>query len=1485
MALQLYKKHWFSVLLALAVIFSCCKNRHTDSRRTYQLNVVEASEYVVPTDSLARPKAIPYERPRIVPAIKRKVTTPLSNVHPLSNPKEVLTGQPELYTPGSDGFSFPRTTPAINRPIRAGLPVVGPATEIHTIDPNPQNFSSFIKLQGINHKSIRSIFEDRRGNLWLGTEGGGISKYDGRNFTNFTKIQGLSNNVVSSIREDQDGNIWIGTWGGGISKYDGVHFTNYTVNEGLGSDHVFNILFDRDDNLWIGSWNGGVTKYDGENFIHFTKKNGLAADHVLSIIEDKNGHLWFGTDGGGLSKYDGRSFTNFSTKVGLSHSIITCLLEDASGNIWAGTQGGGLSKFDGKTFTHFGQDDGLPTNFIFSLMKDRQGNLWVGTAGGGVSKYNGKSFTYYPVLEGLRDHDVISILEDTGGSIWFGTSGSGISKYEGQEFTYYTQEDGLVNHDVKSIIEDNNGDLWFGTYGGGVSKYDRENFTYITEKDPGYSKFIRSILQDKNENLWLASWAGGIVKFDGENLTHFGEMEEINRCRVMTILEDKNGDLWFGTDFGGVIKYNGKSFTQFTEKEGISNNIVTCIEEDKKGNLWLGTMGGGVTKYNGESFSHFTTEQGLTNNNVTSILVDNIGNIWFGTEGGGATRYDGKFFTHFTDQEGLSSNKIRSIFEDMHGNLWFGTDKGLSKLAKTRLTEIPVTNGRILMAENDVLFSNYTFEDGFLGQDINAGKTIYEDKSGAIWVGARDRVTVFHPSKLKKDIQAPNLQLTNLALFNENFSWAELADKKDTTFRLGNGVSVAGFHFDGIRRWYNIPQQLSLAYNNNHLTFSYVGTTQYAPHKVKYQYQLENFEESWNALTTQTEVTYGNLPWGTFTFKVKAMNGEGVWSDPIDYTFTIRPPWWWSWWACLLYAAIISSSVFTLYRFQLNQSLQRNETLRLKELDDFKSKLYTNITHEFRTPLTVILGMVHQISESPKEHLKEGLRMIARNGQRLLTLVNQMLDLSKLESGKLLLRYQEADIVAFLKYVVESFDSLAQSKGVQIHLLMESTPLIMNVDEERLQQVVSNLLSNAIKFTPKEGDIYISCDAAEDHFIFRIRDTGIGIDETDLPHIFTRFYQSDRSHTRNEEGTGIGLAITHELVKLMEGTIEVKSDKGHGTEFKITLPIRKASDLKKPARGISSFLATGLTEYPEVNKEKSLSPSKSAVYMEDKAFRRKPLVLISDDNKDVRTYLKSCLKEEYTVRIAKNGQECENMAFSLTPDLIVLDVMMPFKDGFEVCRILKNEERTSHIPIIMLTAKADLDSKLEGLRQRADDYLKKPFNKEELLLRIKNLLEIRQQLQYYYRSFLEFGFTEGPSLESPQDPASGAVVSENALVGKLNQGVPLANRLDNAFVIKVRKLIEEHLDDENFSVERLCRSLTLSHSQVHRKLSALTGLSATHFIRYVRLAKAKNLLMHSGFTISAIAHDCGFSDPAYFSRVFKKEFGVTPQRWREQNSV
>ena len=1485
------KKSRYAILAIL--LLSCIPSTRNDKGLPtvhHAPRITEARGYVLPKDSMLPPKIIPREAPIIVPAIEKTIVNRPANVYPIDSTKTVFTIKPHVFTPGEDGISLPKVVPAKGITLSAGLPKVVTAQEVMAADPNPNNFSSFNRIEGLGSSVIQFCYEDKNGNLWIATGGDGVTKYDGHNLTTYTQAQGLCNDGIEEVLEDHEGNLWFASWGGGLSRFDGKSFTNFTFNKGLGSNYIGGITLDKDNHLWATTLYGGIVKYDGKTFTHYDENSGMEAGYVDCVLEDRRGNLWFGTNQAGLVKFDGISFYHFNLGEVFPFNWIADLLEDDNGNLWIATKGAGIIKYDGTSFTNYTEKDGLPNNSIHNIEEDANGDLWMSPFESGITQFDGKGFKNYGVLDGLENNSVESVFEDSNGTLWFGDSGGNLSKLRPNTFHHFMELGEMPVTNITTVSDDKMGNLWLGSYGNGVFKYDGKDFIQITGKVLGNENLVNAILEDSRGDFWFGTQMAGLLKYDGKTITQFPEMNDKTRDRVLHIFEDSKGNLWLGTEFGGVVKFEGYSnpqtkgrFIQYGVTEGLSYNTITGIEEDNEGNIWFATYNNGATRYDGTNFTRFGIDQGLGSDQILSIAKDSYGNLWFGTMGKGVSKYDGQCFTHFGMEQGLEGNRVKSIMEDNRGNLWLGTDKGLSKMSDTSPQDESGPN-----LSTETLFSNFNYKDGFLGNGVNRGKALFEDNTGTIWAGLTDRLTSFNPDELKNDTIPPKLELTDVALFNETVPWRELHKKKDTSLNLKNGVKLANLKFDGVSPWQNVPENPSLRYNNNTLTFNYVGTALDAPHKIKYQYRLAGFEEYWNAPTSANAAIYGNLPWGDYIFEVRAMNGDGVWSSTLAYPFTIRPPWWHTWWAYLCYALIFGGSIIALYRFQLHQKLKKTERLRLQELNAFKTKFYTNITHEFRTPLTIILGMAQQLLESPGTHFSKGLNMIIRNGQNLLSLVNQMLDLSKLESRKLQLCYQQSDVVSFIRYITESFHSLAEDKGIAIHFETRVESLVMDFDPVRLQQVVSNLISNAIKFTPKGGVVTISVARRNHECILKVTDTGSGIAKADLPHIFDRFYQADGSLTRQGEGTGIGLALTQELVRLFDGEITVKSTLSKGTVFEITLPVTNTAQLGSDL----------ITNTSSSKKTGAVSPNPDddsfALYLDQENGDetgydvKKPLVLIADDNKDVRSYIASCLNGAYHIKMVCDGRECERLALQLIPDLIVLDVMMPYKSGYEVCHALKNDERTSHIPIVMLTAKADMESKLEGLEQKADHYLTKPFHKKELLLQIKNLLELREMMQQYIRSSLETGFSRKDTRVldvATQNLAAKSIMPFEGRQAETEafESLPFANSLDNTFVDKTREVIERHLDDTAFDVEKLCLEMALSRSQMHRKLTALTGISTNYFIRYVRLLKARELLTDSNFKISAIATDCGFNDPSYFSRVFKKEFGVTPQKWRDRN--
>jgi ligand-binding sensor domain-containing protein/serine phosphatase RsbU (regulator of sigma subunit) len=964
-----------SILFLFVFLFSCTHNVEEKQHTTVKPNVKEAKGYIVPKDSIAEPKVIFVNQSKLkrIRAGKPKVVTTNLNVHPVGKPKIILAGNPKIIMPGTDTFSLPKVVPAIDRPLLVKHPKPTPALPFRMKDAATCNIQYLDVDQGMNSSYVLSILEDKRGNLWLGTNGGGVSKYDGKSFTHYTDKEGLSSNYVRAILEDKRGNIWFGTYGGGVSKYDGKSFTHYTDKEGLSNNTIRSLLEDKSGNIWFGSDGGGVSKYDGKSFTHYTEKEGLSNNTVLSMLEDTNGNIWFGTNGGGVSKYDGKFFVQYTDKEGLSNNTVWSMLEDKSGNIWFGTNGSGISKYDEKSFTHYTEKEGLNSNEVWSMLEDRRGNIWFGSYGGGVSKYDGKCFTNYTDKEGLSNNTVRSILEDKSGNLWFGTDGGGVSKYNGQSFRFYTEKEGLNSNEVWSILEDKSGNIWFGKDNGGVSKYDGKSFTHYTDKEGSNNNTILSLLKDKSGNLWLGKDGGGVSKYDGKFFTHYIDKDGLSCNTVLSILEDKSGNIWFGTDGGGVSKYDGKFFTHYTDKEGLSKNTILSMLEDKKGNLWFGTYGGGLTKYDKRSFTHYTKKEGLSNNTVLSMLEDKSGNIWFGTNGGGVCKYDGKFFTYYTDKEGLSNNTIWSILEDKSGNLWFSTEKGLNcfllgeKGLKRQKSE----------EKNNPQIMVFHKEDGLKAEDFFSNSALLDSKN-CIWWGSGKALSMLNMNEFELNEKEPEIQLENIYLQENFIDYRNLKiELIDSTF-TNEYEGLKKLNFNDVAKFHNYPNDLELPYYLNHLTFQFSAIDWYAPHKLKYQYKLDGLDPDWSNLTPDNKADYRNIPFGKYIFKVRAIGSANKWSKTFEYSFVICPPWWSAWWAYLIYVFSGITIIILMIRWNGKRLRARAKELKIKvEEATLEIKEQKNLIEEKHKEITDSINYAERIQRSllaSKKLLDENLK-------------------------------------------------------------------------------------------------------------------------------------------------------------------------------------------------------------------------------------------------------------------------------------------------------------------------------------------------------------------------------------------------------------------------------------------------------------------------------------------------------------------------------
>ena len=1462
------QRGFFILLIIVFIVFSCheqsaemgTQNKLASKKREIESKSSNKISYGVPVsvnikrvhpDCIDKPvlKRLP-GRPKKVP-LRDKLTLDIT-------PEvKIIPRSPTILTPGRNGIPFPEIVKARGKVVPALKPKLVKATAPQMKQASMTKVRSLDVNQGMNAVGVWCIYEDKHGYLWFGTIGGGLSRYDGTYFTHFTVKEGISNNQVRSIYQDSKGNLWFGTWGGGVNKYDGTYFTHYTTEGGLAGNGVLSIVEDDEGNLWFGTDNNGLSRFDGEHFTNYTTKEGLIDNFVWTILKDSKSNLWLGNHDNGLTKFDGTSFTHYTSSEGLIDNRIRSLIEHENGDIWIGTLEG-VSQFhqdhNRASFTNYDLQDNLGRNDVFAIIKDYKGRLWFGKNPGGVVLYDGKNFTQFTTEEGLDDNNIWSMWEDSGRNIWFGTWSAGANHYKENSLVYITKKDGLADDDLNSILKDQKGNMWFATGGSGVNFYQQDNnlgsFQHFTERDGLNSNHILAMIEDHKGNLWFGHNNYGLNCFDGKSFISYDLKSGLYHQTVASLLEDSQGNIWIGGMENKITCLDEKGFIHIDMDLGldVSGNCIYSMLEDRAGNIWFGTWAG-VIRYDPveKNFIRYTTDQGLDNNFIMSIMEDSHGHLWFGTWGGGVSRFkplaetsNGGYFTHYSTQNGLNNDWILGMIEDPNKRIWINTLKGFTLL-------IPENNSKdsiIYSGREDYKFLIINQDDGLERTNFSWNNNLYLDDSNQLWWATTSGPAMMDINQLETSQSIPSIHLNSIEIVQSHLDYQRLKDQEyQSEFAFGRAVAA---NYDSVAPFHNYPIELVLPYWVNHLTFYYSAIDWSAPQKIWYSYKMEGLDPAWSPQSKEAKVDYRNLSPGRYTFKVKAIGASQKWSEVFDYSFRIRPPWWQTIWAFIIYLFTLAVIIYFIYRFQLNRQLALLETRKLKELDNLKTQFYTNITHEFRTPLTVITGIVEEVLRNPKDWFHEGLDMIKRNAWQLLFLVNQMLDLSKLESKSLTCNFINDNIVGYLKYLTESFHSYAQTKAISLNFSSGIDTLNMDYDPKKIETIFENLVGNAMKFTNKGGKIDIRVEKLSEqnglnYCEVSITDTGVGIPEETIPFIFDRFYQVNNSETRHTEGTGIGLAITNELVQLLDGRVKVASQFGVGSTFTFLLPIR--SDAIK-----SNFFSI-------VDHSTKLSPT----FKGNLAFQQfgqkdltpdsnQTVALIIEDNTDVARYIKACLIDNYHIELAQNGKEGLEKAIEKIPDIIICDVMMPVMDGFQVCNRLKRDRRTSHIPIVLLTAKADALSLKEGLKYGADAYLIKPFDKEELEIRLQKLLELRSRLKEKYSSTL----LEEVNTVEEKDP-------------------------ELLFLKKLEEIVLDNLSNEDFRIEPdLCRAMTMSRPQLYRKLKALTDQSPSDYLRSLRMKEAKKLLEKGDYNINEISERVGFKYHSHFTRVYSKWFGETP---------
>lgn len=1067
--------------------------------------------------------------------------------------------------------------------------------------------------------------------------------------------------------------------------------------------------------------------------------------------------------------------------------------------------------------------------YLNDVVPDGQGGIWLSAAQSGLHHLPASHIDnpkpvitdqfFYPFDRNYTGPHLHDLMIDQNQNVWVNTNENTIYKLRARsgKLQYIELPDRATKERTLTgrLFADSQSRIWITT------SEEKSIFCYDTQAQKFIplpfekNRYLVGNMEDSEGNIWFSSTNGQVAMYN-PNQQEMSYHRIAQRGFASPHLEQKTGQIWVSDMQSNISLFDPKTkelqpILTYSDTSKLGRHDGLSFMYPTKGEIWTGYIAGGLgritpNKINGRDT--FSFSEYLSDYRTLSIAKDYKGRIWIGTMIKGLLIFDVEkgITKHFSTKNGLLNNSVAELYPDNQNRLWVHTHKGLQALDLTADT-----------------FTNIRFIEK-LTEGAGLSGTV-RDKNGQFYVSQGEGIYYFNLDSITIDTLAPSMVLTDFLIDNQSIV---PGDKSN--------LSSAITYTESIR----------LSYKQNNIAISYAGIHYDNPQEHQYAYRLLGLNDQWQAVGTERTARFNKLAPGQYTFEVKAANMDGVWTDkPAQLDITIMAPWFWNGWSKLLYILLGLALLFYAYQFQLNRQLAEAEARRLTELDTVKTQLYTNITHEFRTPLTVISGMAEQVLDDPQKWFREGLEMIKRNSSHLLQLVNQLLDLSKLESGSLKVNLVQGDMVSYLKYLVESFQSFASSKEIQLSVMSKVADLPMDFDPSKTQSICSNLLSNAIKFTPNGGVIQVEIDETQGqkdqpYCQIRISDSGPGIPENVLPNIFDRFYQVDNSATRQAEGTGIGLALTKELVEILQGEIEVESKARVGTTFIVKLPISREAQ----AADAQSFMMP----IPEVGPLSAASLSDTPAPTVDQ-----PSVLLIEDNADVLQYLSGCLAGKYQLRVALNGEEGIAKAIENIPDIIISDVMMPKKDGFEVLQTLKNDERTSHIPIVMLTAKADIQSKLVGLEYGADAYLAKPFHKTELLVRLRKLIELRKVLQLRYQNLT---------------PDSTTI---NKTIMK-----------EDAFLLKVRRSVESNISDENFGIAELCDDLAISRTQLHRKLTAVTGKSTSYVVRSIRLKKAKILLQSTDLNVSEVGYEVGYANSSHFAQDFRKEFGEAPSKFKKR---
>lgn len=1308
--------------------------------------------------------------------------------------------------------------------------------------------------EGLSHSTIFGINQDKEGNLWFATYDG-LNKYDGYNFTvyrhQYKNPKSIANDITRCVAIDDDNRVWVATRDG-LSLYNHRQneFTNFYYNRKEQNVTITNIVPLQKDWLMLGT-TGGILLFDvqGGHFMNDTLSTALHSLKPSTLVKQGE-YVYIGAEDAVYTYFlrDGslKKLVELPAKTQINGILCQML-----NRVWIATEGSGLYLYDLKTaklrnYRYEDKTTGLISNYVRSLALDQENRLWVGTYSG-LNIYEEGNDSFASIENSiirigvLSQNSVRCIFKDSQGGMWLGTYWGGLNYYHPlcnrfQQIKHIPFYNSLSDNVVSCIVEDKNKNLWMGTSDGGLNFYDSatktyKNYLFNPDTSDGVPfKDVKTVYVDEaTDKVYVGAHAGGMMvlhRKTGKKEFYNHQNSDLPSNHIYSIISDGKGGLWIASlDYLLHFDVDKKHFTVI-DKDAEGRPIQKynlLLYRDSKGRIWVGGKMG-LSVYDQldtavQANTDFSISMNLKQSFVNCIHESLSGYIWVGTRNGlFALREGDKELLQYTTDDGLPSNVVYGILEDGYGRLWISTNQGLS-----------------CFNPNSRKLRNFTVIDGLQSNQFNAG-SYCRVSSGAMLFGGINGVTLFRPEILIDNPYTPKPVINKLFVFNKEVL------PNDNTGILKENIAYV--------------DHITLKSSQNSFSISFVVSNYIAGMHNTFAYKLEGYNEEWYKQDDISPVSYSNLPAGDYTFLLKAANNDGKWSKEVAALhIRVLPVWYCTWWALLMFALSVILLLFVIFRFfwqrksmQAEIRLERLDKEKREEVNQMKIRFYIDISHELRTPLTLIVAPLQELIERVKGHWEhEKLAYIQRNTNRLLHLVNQLMDYRRAELGIFELRLVYGNAYKKVLNSFLNYENLSKRRDIDYNLYTELQDEELLFDETYLDLIVNNLLSNAFKYTGKGECITVRLYKENDNLVLQVIDTGVGIPEEKQKRIFERFYQAESGH----EGSGIGLSLVQRLVDLHHGRITLDSKVGEGSTFSIYIPQDKSvytsEELLAQEEGVKEQRAYYTNAHDVyVDDEESLDTSTLA----DSEKEKRGTILIVDDNLELRQYLVSGLSSDFNLLEADNGQKALDILKEETVDLVITDIMMPVMDGVKLCKVIKQNIRTCHIPVYMLSAKVDTKYQLEGFQVGADDYIPKPFSMPILKAKIQNVLRTRHRAFEHYSNTTEV---------EPEKLAN--------------------NSMDEELLRKAIAVIEKNMDNVEFSTEQFAKELNMSRSNLHLKLKAITGKSAIDFIHKIRFNRACQLLKEGKYTVSEISFMVGYNTPSYFAARFKKYMGCLPTEY------